>query len=161
MLIGFRCASYHRRPPPRCCGAFERPSYDTVSAVTPHVVVAKYSGTEYKAFLRLIDLWKVWEEMKRFGAIRKNWEQKLCHAVAPTLAWSISWNHPLTRLFWKTTRPNNASCKNHPTLFLTFAEMPMRIPVIVVYVIICHMCLVSVQYRHRQSALNKWLPLYA
>ena len=35
MLIDFRCASYHRRPPPRCCGAFERPSYDTVSAVTP------------------------------------------------------------------------------------------------------------------------------
>ena len=35
MLIDFRCASYHRRPPPRCCGAFENPSYDTVSAVTP------------------------------------------------------------------------------------------------------------------------------
>ena len=85
---------------------------------------------------------------KRFGARKKNWEQRWCHAVTPIWAWLISCYRPVTRLFWKTTRPNNASCKNHPTLALTFAEMPMRIPVIVVYGIICHMCCVQIIWQH-------------
>ena len=74
-------------------------------------------------------------DVKRFGTRKKNWEQIWCHAVTPIWAWSISLYHPVTRLFWKTTRPNNVTCiLIHLTIEWAFAELPIRYPVIVVYV---------------------------
>ena len=79
--------------------------------------------------------------VKSLGGNEKIWcnEEKLgtkivtpCHAHMNLV--HLSLNHPLTRLFWKTTRPNNVSCKNHLTIESAFVALPARYPVIVVYV---------------------------
>ena len=128
------------------------------SVLSPPVLVAKYTGTEYKAILRLIDLWKVWEEMKRFGARRKNWEQRWCDAVTPMNLAHFSLP-PCKKAVQKNYQTKQCQLNQPSDLKISFCWAASALSF---YCNVCigHMCLVSVQYRLRQFALNQWLPLH-